>query len=95
MLLEALGDGWTAELPVSIGTRPPGWPTHFTIDLAHTESKTAVEVDGTGHAATKARDARKDAFLSSLGWTVLRFLNMQVLTDLQTCLASIASSISR
>ena len=58
-----------------------GLPTHFKIDIAHEQMRIAIEVDGFCHAAfkVKEKDARKDKFLISKGWTVLRFLNKDVL----------------
>lgn len=82
ILAEALG--WPME--VVIRTGPPasaGLPTHFKLDVACMEKKQAVEVDGPSHNSPLRReqDARKEAFLHSLGWTVWRFTNRAILTN--------------
>ncbi|MGQ3671813.1 endonuclease domain-containing protein [Xanthobacter sp. TB0136] len=78
LLLQKLGGGWIAELTVSTGVRPGnGIPGHWKIDIANPELMIAVEVDGSSHASTKVRerDARKDEFLASKGWSVFRVSN--------------------
>jgi len=47
----------------------------YRIDLAYPDVLVAVEVDGPHHRlpAVQARDRRRDAYLRSLGWEVLRF----------------------
>jgi hypothetical protein len=47
---------------------------HWTIDFAHLSTKIAVEIDGSSHQHRdrQERDARKDAYLRSLGWIVIR-----------------------
>lgn len=80
ILLDALGSNWAAEYALSLGKRTPGYPTHYKIDLANVALRVAIEVDGNCHHSRKALDAKKDAKLSSLGWTVLRFWNADILT---------------
>ena len=89
-----------ARLAAALG-RPTEWSVatglgrghHYLIDIANPETKVAVEVDGTSHQALarKASDARKDAFLISQGWLVLRVSNEQVLQNTPLAAASIAS----
>lgn len=54
----------------------------YSLDLAMPERKLGIEVDGASHTTRKGRerDARKDAILASLGWSVLRVRNEDVLT---------------
>ena len=78
LLLQKLGGGWTAELVIGTGVRPGnGVPSHWTIDIANPELMIAVEVDGGSHSSAKVRerDARKDEFLASKGWSVFRVSN--------------------
>jgi hypothetical protein len=84
MLMEILGEGWTAEYALSLGKRTPGYPTHYKIDIAHPERKIAIEVDGFSHGARRDLDAKKDTKLGSFGWTVLRFLNRDILNWINT-----------
>lgn len=46
----------------------------YAIDFAWVEKLIAIEIDGKQHEQPeyKARDQRKDAYLKSLGWKVLR-----------------------
>lgn len=99
-LYEALGADWIVEfvIPTHMSrVNTYGYPGHFKIDLALPGAKLAVEVDGGSHAtiARQQQDSRKEAFLSSIGWTVLRFRNRDVLSGLNTCLDAIRSTISR
>jgi very-short-patch-repair endonuclease len=51
---------------------------NYILDLACRKAKLAVEFDGSQHAERTARDARRTAYLESLGWRVLRFWNSDV-----------------
>ncbi len=72
-------------------------PTTYKVDLADIETKLAVEVDGKSHKSRKWKflDRRKTEVLNSLGWTVLRFWNGEVDSDIQKCAQMISSTISR
>lgn len=74
-----------------------GYPGHYKIDIADPATRTAIEVDGYSHQAraVKERDDRKDAFLMGRGWRVLRFLNHEILEDLERVVAIVRSSISK
>jgi very-short-patch-repair endonuclease len=90
--------GW--RLNFVVATKQPrgsGYPTCYKLDMAQPEIRLAVEVDGGSHAALvrRAQDAKKTAFLQSLGWTVLRFTNAEVQTDLDRCVQEIASTTLR
>ena len=65
----------------------------FSIDFAVPERRLAVEADGDyWHAQPKqiARDARKNAYLHSLGWRVIRFTETQIMADAAACAALVA-----
>ena len=81
LLLDALGSPWQAEFALSLGRRTEGYPTHYKLDLANCETRVCIEVDGFSHVANvrKAQDAKKTEKLHSLGWTVLRFSNRDIL----------------
>jgi hypothetical protein len=96
ILADALG--WPTEVYVPTGfVRTPGYPQFYLIDIAYPEMKIAVEVDGNSHKALKVRerDARKEAFLAGLGWTILRFTNKEVLENLEGCVQKVLSTISK
>jgi superfamily I DNA/RNA helicase len=90
-LLSALGDNWASEyvVPTRKG-RGNGYPTCYKIDIAHPGCKIAIEVDGQGHkGARKKLDEKKDAFLSSIGWTVYRISNLEAVRDAEKIAASL------
>lgn len=76
--------------------REAGNPRHYKLDIANEAEKVAIEVDGGSHCtlARQEQDRRKDAFLSSAGWLVLRFSNRQVLTNLEGCMSTICQSMA-
>lgn len=80
MLLDALGTEWIPDFALSLGPRTPGYPTHYKLDIAHPGLRISIEVDGNSHYSRKDLDEKKDEKLSSLGWTVLRFWNRDILT---------------
>lgn len=98
LLLKALGDGWVAECAVK--TKQPrvkgGYPPAYKVDIADPSRKIAVEVDGSSHntVANRKKDAKKDGLLRSLGWTVIRVSNGDVLSDVSACASMIASTTS-
>jgi hypothetical protein len=92
--------GLPMEWPIS--TRPvsgkfPSIPSSYKADLADPSVRLAIEVDGRMHANRKWKilDAKKTEVLTSLGWSVLRFTNAEVNTDLSGCLLKIQSTISK
>ena len=96
MLADALQ--WRTEHVVTTGaTKGSGRPYHYRLDMAHPELKIAVEVDGRSHNWEKIKesDARKDAFLASSGWIVLRFSNTAVMDDLAGCVQTVTSTMLR
>src|SRR5579859_1877288 len=95
LLLMRLGPSWAAEyaLGVPLDLREENnWPRCCLLDLANLEHKLAVECDGLSHNAHKARerDSRKAAILNSLGWQLLRFTNLEILTNTSKVLDEIA-----
>jgi very-short-patch-repair endonuclease len=50
----------------------------YILDLACREAKLAIELDGSQHVEEAEYDARRTAFLETLGWTVLRLWNNEV-----------------
>ena len=87
-------------MEVAIPTKSPrggAFPTCYKLDIANEILKVGIEVDGNSHLAVarKEQDAKKDSFLSGLGWIVLRFKNRQVMDDLKGCVEMVLSTISR
>ncbi|WP_328590050.1 endonuclease domain-containing protein [Roseibium marinum] len=56
----------------------------YIVDFAAPTHRLIVELDGSRHGEIQGRasDERRDRTLRSLGWTVLRFWNTEVVTDL-------------
>ena len=86
---------WPTEIVIPTGSpRREGVPTNYKLDIASMELMIAVEVDGHGHKTElwKDRDQRKAAFLSALGWKVIRFTNKEVLADPAGCVRKVFAS---
>jgi hypothetical protein len=78
--------GWPMEVPIRTGMkRGSGYPGCYKVDIGNPEMKIAIEVDGGSHATiiNRARDVKRDALLSGLGWTVLRFKNRAVMDSIE------------
>jgi very-short-patch-repair endonuclease len=58
----------------------------YVADFVCLEKKLIVELDGPFHTARKAYDAARDAFMTSLGYRVLRFTNEELANDVATSL---------
>src|SRR3990167_2365927 len=76
-------------------------PHHYKIDLANPRTRVAVELDGGSHSGTARRklDARKDSFLKSHGWLVLRFrvgrqVEFDCVSAAQTCVEASKARVS-
>ena len=69
----------------------------YVVDFVCHAAKVIVEIDGGQHfeAANQKRDARRDAFLTSKGYRVLRLNNYDVMTNKSGVLETIASAIDR
>jgi very-short-patch-repair endonuclease len=67
----------------------------YIIDFVSHSAKLVVELDGGQHfdAAHERRDARRDGFLRSKGFRVLRFSNHDVPTNLEGVWTVIAAAI--
>jgi hypothetical protein len=72
-------------------------PPCYKVDIGIPELRLAVEVDGRTHKSKKWKflDRRKTAVLNFLGWTVLRFWNREVDQDMNRCVQTVMSTISK
>jgi len=63
----------------------------FIADFACREARLVIELDGATHSTAEERenDARREAFIVSQGWTVIRFWNSEVYDNLYGVLESI------
>lgn len=96
ILAEALD--WPERIVVR-SLKPPGsgYKFGYLIDVGNRELKIAIEVDGLSHMAYVRRelDEKKEDLLRSLGWTVLRFTNREVMEHLEDCVQTVKSTISK
>jgi hypothetical protein len=94
LLAEALR--WPMEYVVPTRTtKSSGYPSCYKIDIADPSRQVAIEVDGRSHntLARHAQDRKKEVFLQSIGWRVLRFTNEEVMADLSGCVQKVLSTI--
>jgi very-short-patch-repair endonuclease len=68
-------DGWKWRRQAPVGP--------FIVDFLCLEAKLAVELDGGVHLDQADRDARRDAFLTSRGLSILRFWNRELEDDFE------------
>lgn len=61
----------------------------FIVDFICMEQSLVVEVDGGQHSERSSYDAKRDRWLQSQGWTILRFWNDEVLKETESVLESI------
>ena len=66
----------------------------YVVDFYCHEHRLVIELDGGIHNKKLKKDAKRDAYMESLGFTVLRFSNSQVFEDIEGVLAQIAACIS-
>lgn len=59
-------------------------------DFACREKMLVVEVDGSQHAESP-QDRRRDDFMTSEGWAIVRFWNTDVLTDMPAVLETLVA----
>jgi len=56
---------------------------HFIVDFVCYEKGVIVEADGGQHAQEKVKDEVRTAWLNSQGFTILRFWNNEILTNIE------------
>jgi very-short-patch-repair endonuclease len=65
----------------------------FIVDFCSPEVRLIIEVDGPIHDYSQQEDQIRQEFLESLGFTVLRFTNLDVLNHTQTVIEAIDHKI--
>lgn len=93
LLAEALTPypNWIPEYRVHTGERNPdgtfttGVANYYRLDFGNPVDKVYVEIDGSSHnrESARRRDARKDEYMQSLGWKVIRIPEQEVLENLE------------
>jgi very-short-patch-repair endonuclease len=92
--------GWEMELAVKTGhstSSRTGYPPCYKLDIGCLTLRVGVEVDGQSHRTLERmqQDQKKDEMLRSLGWTVLRFSNEEVMEDPAKVVQTVLSTISK
>jgi len=65
----------------------------YRADFGSLRLKLLIEIDGLIHEAQKERDLRRDQWLESEGYRVIRFSNHDVTTDMNSVLSAIGLAI--
>ncbi len=65
----------------------------YIADFACITARLVIELDGSQHADAEEADARRTAFMVAEGWTVIRFWNARVLTDVDNVLREIIAHL--
>ena len=66
----------------------------YIVDFVCVERRLVIEIDGGQHSEQVAYDQRRDEWLRSQGYTVLRFWNNEVMQQLEGVLEKIRCSLS-
>jgi adenine-specific DNA-methyltransferase len=67
----------------------------YICDFVSVDGRMIIELDGSQHAEQIAYDARRDSFLRSAGYRVLRFWNADVQRDLDAVVETIFEALRR
>jgi hypothetical protein len=93
---EAVANALRLPTEYVIPTRPvkerfKSLPNAYKVDVADPSRMLAIEIDGATHNTKKWKflDKRKTEVLNALGWSVLRFSNQRVDSDLEAVLKEI------
>jgi very-short-patch-repair endonuclease len=61
----------------------------YIVDFCAPQKKIIIEVDGEPHASQKEYDSARSEYLGELGFTVIRFWNHEVISDIDAVLIKI------
>ncbi len=64
-------------------------------DFICREAKLIIELDGTSHDHSADYDARRDAYCRAQGYSILRFSNADVLTNIEGVLSDIVATLAK
>ncbi len=67
----------------------------YIVDFVCMEAKVIIELDGGQHQQQAGYDARRDARIAAVGFTVLRFWNNQVIEELPAVLEVIVQALRK
>ena len=67
----------------------------YVTDFVCLEQRLIIEVDGSQHMEQASRDARRDEHVMSLGFTVLRFWDNEVLSETDAVMGVIVQALEK
>ena len=67
----------------------------YIADFAANQPKLVIEIDGDSHAHQEAYDAERSRFLEQQGYTVIRFTNSEVMTNMEGVLERLSEVIAQ
>lgn len=67
----------------------------YIVDFAANAPKLVIELDGDSHAGNAGYDAARTQFLERQGYTVIRFTNGEVMTNLEGVLERLNEAVAR
>jgi very-short-patch-repair endonuclease len=67
----------------------------YIADFAANQPKLVIEIDGDGHAHQEAYDAARSRFFEQQGYTVIRFTNSEVMTNMESVLERLSEVIAQ
>jgi very-short-patch-repair endonuclease len=67
---------------------------NYIVDFCSVKRKLVIEVDGSQHLEQSEYDIQRTAYLASLGYTVIRFWNDQVMKDIEGVIRSIEAALN-
>lgn len=74
-----------SQFPIKYGKDKLGRDRYYFVDFALPKEKIAIECDGSYWHKDKKRDKIREERIKSLGWTVLRFSENEINSDLKKC----------
>jgi very-short-patch-repair endonuclease len=74
--------------------QPPNPSRPYFADFLCREAKLIIELDGSTHDNRADYDARRDAYCRAQGYSILRFTNADVLTNLEGVVSHIAATLA-
>ena len=66
----------------------------YIVDFAANDPKLVIELDGDTHAGSEAYDEKRTRFLESKGYTVVRFVNADVIANIDGVLLRISEMVT-
>ncbi len=67
---------------------------NYIVDFVCFEKRLIIEIDGGHHSDQSVRDAKRDEFLKSQGFSVVRFWNNEVLREIEAVQEKIISALN-